>query len=162
MGDPIVIFDSVNTSDNNSFWGSLIVAVVAGIGLYFILRQKNTGDAYRRQMLIAMLAFFAMIMAAGTAFFSFWSMQKTGPVYVYENSIVTPYGEAKYANISKAYIEMNNQQALLNPGNTTSSVRMLFLEERDGKMHVLSEDNYEIDKILKEIRTQASQKKEKE
>lgn len=113
-------------------------------------------------MLIAMLAFFAMIMAAGTAFFSFWSMQKTGPVYVYENSIVTPYGEAKYANISKAYIEMNNQQALLNPGNTTSSVRMLFLEERDGKMHVLSEDNYEIDKILKEIRTQASQKKEKE
>ncbi len=113
-------------------------------------------------MLLALLVFFALIIAATTAFFSFWSMQKIGPVQVFETQIETPYGTVAYEDISRAYIELNGKQSLVNPGANISSVRMLFIEEVDGKMHVMSERNYDIDEILNKMKSLVNPKKENE
>jgi hypothetical protein len=87
---------------------------------------------------------------------------KIGPVEVYETKIKTPYGTVAYEDISRAYIELNGKKSLANPGALTSSVRMLFIEEIDGKMHVMSEVNYDIDEILNKMRTMVEAKDEKE
>lgn len=152
MNEALYTFLPAQSSDQIAAWGSLIIVIGCAIALFFLLKKKSSGDAYRRQMLLAMLVFFGLIIAATTGFFSFWSMQKIGPVYVYETGISTPYGHTEFKNISRAYIEMNGKQSLISPGSTTQSVRMLFLEETGGKMHVLSEENYEIDEILKRMR----------
>ncbi|MCB0649999.1 MAG: hypothetical protein KDC85_01840 [Saprospiraceae bacterium] len=162
MGDPLYTFLPTHSSDQMTFWGSFIIVLIAAAALFYLLRKKSAGDAYRRQMLLAMLVFFAMIMSAVTAFFSFWSLRKTGPVYVYEQSITTPYGNAEFKNINKAYIDLNKQQSLLNPGTSTKSVRMLFLEESHGKIHVLSEENYDIDQIFMRMKSLTTGKVEKE
>ena len=162
MEVPLYTFMPTSTSDNFSFWGSIIVMVISGVALYFLFRKKSSGDAYRRQMLMAMLVFFALIIAAATAFFSFWSIRKTGPVYLYKEAIETPYGKTSYDKIRRAYIDLNGKTSLVSPGTTTKSVRMLFIEESSGKMHVLSEENYDIDQILTKMRAQVSGKAEKE
>lgn len=162
MGEPLYTFLPTNTTDSFSFWGSIAVVVGSAIALVYLLRKKSSGDAYRRQMLLAMLVFFALIMAATTAFFSFWSIQKIGPVVVYSEQMETPYGTVAFDDITRAYIEMNGKRSLVNPGATTNSVRMLFIEEIDGKMHVMSEDNYDIDEILAKMKSIVNQSEENE
>lgn len=162
MEEALHTFTPTNTSDNFSFWGSLIVVLVSGIALYFLFKRKSSGDAYRRQMMMAMLVFFALIIAASTAFFSFWSMKKIGPVLLFEDRIETTYGTADYDKILRAYIEMNGKRSLVSPGTTFDNVRMLFIEETDGKMHVLSEENYDIDQILNKMRSLATGEAENE
>jgi hypothetical protein len=152
MNEALYTFLPSQSSDQMAVWGSLIIVVGCAIALFFLLKKKSSGDAYRRQMLLAMLVFFGLIIAATTGFFSFWSMQKTGPVYIFETGISTPYGLTDFKNISRAYIEMNGQQSMISPGSSTQGVRMLFLEETGGKMHVLSEENYKIDEILNRMR----------
>ena len=162
MGEPLYTFLPTNTSDSYAFWGSIIVVIISAVALVYLLRKKSTGDAYRRQMLLAMLVFFALIMAATTAFFSFWSIQKIGPVLVYSEQMETPYGMVVYDNISRAYIELNGKRSMVNPGATANSVRMLFIEETDGTMHVMSEDNYDIDEILSKMKSIVNQSEENE
>ena len=162
MEIPVYTFLPTNTSDNFTCWASIAVMVISGVALFFLLRKKSSGDAYRRQMLLAMLVFFALIIAATTAFFSFWSIQKTGPVQVYQTQMETPYGMVAFEDISRAYIELNGKQSLVNPGANISSVRMLFIEEIDGKMHVMSEKNYDIDEILNKMKSLINPKDEKE
>ncbi|KAA3633923.1 MAG: hypothetical protein DWQ02_12325 [Bacteroidetes bacterium] len=162
MEEALHTFLPTNTSDNFSFWGSLIVVLLSGVALYFLFKRKSTGDAYRRQMMVAMLVFFALIIAATTAFFSFWSIKKISPVTLYEDRIETSYGAAQYDEILRAYIEMNGKRSLVSPGTTINNVRMLFIEETDGRMHVLSEENYDIDQILNKMRSLATGEAENE
>ena len=153
MNEVLYTFTPTHTEDKFTLGLSLAICLVSLVGLVFLLRKKNSGEAYRRQMMIAMLVFFAFIISLGISFFSFWSMQKIDNVLVYENSIKTPYGTALFTNIRRAYIEMNTQQSVVSGGRSGKSVRMLFIEENGGQMHVLSADNYKIDEILTKMRT---------
>ena len=158
MNEVLYTFAPAHSEDKFTFGLSLGITLISLVGLIYLLKQKNTGYAYRRQMMIAMLVFFSLIISAGIAFFSFWSMEKIGDVLVYENSIQTPYGKADFKNISKAYIEVNTQKPVISGGKSGRSTRMLFIEESSGKMHVLSEDNYKIDKILNKMRDLSKKK----
>ena len=55
-------------------------------------------------------------------------------------------------NIGSLGYEMNTQQSVVSGGRSGKSVRMLFIEENGGQMHVLSADNYKIDEILTKMR----------
>ena len=158
MNEVLYTFLPTHSEDKFTLGISLGITLISLVGLIYLLKKKSSGDAYRRQMMVAMLVFFALIISAGMAFFSFWSMQKVGDVLVYENSIQTPYGKVDFRSISRAYIEMNTQKPVISGGHSGRSTRMLFIEESSGKMHVLSEDNYKIDKILGKMRDLTNKK----
>jgi len=146
------VFQPTHQEDQLVLYTAAILAIAGAIGLILMLRKKRTRETYNRNMLIAMLLFFLTIISTGSAFFSWLSMYKTGPVTISADAIETPYGKAQLSSIRKAEI-IADQPVTLFPGNQDSrTVRLLIIEEHSGKTHVLSEKNYDIQRILGTLR----------
>jgi hypothetical protein len=148
MEPAITVFQPDNSGDQVTLILSLLIAAGAFGAMILLLRRPGGKLDRNRMLLLAMLAFFAFIIAGGTAFFSWWSARKVGPVSVFADAIETPYGKANFADIRNAFIETETERSLLNANITTASVRLLIIEEKDGRTHVLSETNYPIDAVL--------------
>lgn len=153
-------FDPNNSSQQLAFWLAILITALALGGLLFLLKKKAPPQQYTRNMLMAMLLFFVCLIAASAAFFTKWSQLKTGKVYLYEDSIKTAYGMATFDQIKKASIHNNDQPSMVNPTIKRKTVKMLMIEETNGKMHILSEENYEINEIFGQLRTAIDKWKE--
>ncbi len=139
-------FTPLHTENQLGFWIGLLVGVLALAGMLFLLKNKS-GDQNRR-LLGAMLLFFVCTISVGTAFFSWLTMRKIGPVNLYANAITTPYGKLPFDKIRSIYIKEEQDKSLLQPQGNGKSTRLLVLESKDGKVHVLSDQNYNIQAIL--------------
>lgn len=160
MEQIIQTFQPTATSDQSSFWAGIMVAILALAGMVFLLlRPAKQGDRNRR-LLVAMLSFFVFLIAASTAFFSWWSMEKTGPVHFYAAGIQTPYGKVKFQEIRNAYIHQDKEKSLVNPNVVTRATNILVIEEISGKTHALSEAQYPISQILGRLKNELKGKKE--
>ncbi len=146
MEQLIQTFQPQHTENQLGLWLGLLVAALALAGMLALLKSK-TGDQNRR-MLGAMLLFFTCMIAVGTAFFSWLTMRKIGPVNLYADAIETPYGKLPFEDVGSIYIKMEQEKSLLKPEGGNKGVRLLVLESTDRKAHVLSEHNYNIQAIL--------------
>ncbi len=152
MDSPLHSFTATVSTDQITFWMALLIAVITLGGVIFLIRRKVDREAYNRNALLAMLTFFAFLIAASTAFFSSWSMKKTGPVSIYQDRIELPSGTVAFSEMKKAFIKRETKRSVINPKQATSEVRLLLIEENNGKLHVLSEFNYPVSKILGKIK----------
>lgn len=148
MNEALYTFEPVHQGDQATLLLSAVIALGALAGTIFLLRKPSEREQRNRRMLGAMLLFFVFLIAGSTAFFSNLFMRKLGPVTLYENSMETPYGTVAYPDIRNAYIHVDKQPSIVNPNITRRSTRMLIIEERNDKAHVLPEDNYPIEEIL--------------
>lgn len=139
-------FQPQHTENQLGLWLGLLAGAIALAGMLYLLRTK-TGDQNRR-LLGAMLLFFVCTISAGTAFFSWLTMRKIGPVNLYADAITTPYGKLSFDKIRSIYIKEEREKSLLKPEGSSESIRLLVLESREGKVHVLSDKNYNIQAIL--------------
>jgi len=139
-------FQPQHTENELGLWIGLIVGAFALAGMLWLLKKK-TGDQNRR-LLGAMLLFFVGTISVGTAFFSWLTMRKIGPVSLYADAITTPYGKLPFNKINNIYIKEEKEKSLLQPQGNNKSIRLLVLESKDGKVHVLSDQNYNIQAIL--------------
>ena len=152
MNEALYTFEPVHQQDQLTFWLSVIIALGGLAGTVFLLRKPAASGQRNYRMLGAMLLFFIFLIAGSTAFFSNLFIQKLGPVTLYENSMKTPYGTVAYPDIRNAYIHVDKQPSVVNPNITRKSTRMLIIEERNDKAHVLPQDNYPIEEILARMR----------
>lgn len=143
-----LLFEATTTQNDQLFWIALTVCVLAA-GATFLFLRKSKG-AYRS--LLALLSFILALLAGGTALFSKLTSEKMGTVRLSEGYLETPYGKTQLDDIRDAYIEMDQRPSLLNPGRSSDRIRLLIILENDGKTHVLSEANYPIEEILREMR----------
>ncbi|MEZ4993655.1 MAG: hypothetical protein R2824_24745 [Saprospiraceae bacterium] len=142
------VFQPIHQEDQTALYLAIFIAIAAGIGLFLTLRKKATGEAHTRNMIVAMLLFFVTMISVGTAVFSLLTMHKIGPVTISQDAIETPYGRASFGNISKAEIISDQPVTLLPSAGNRRTVRLLVIEENSGKAHVLSEKNYDIQRIF--------------
>ena len=152
MGEAIYTFEPNLSDTTSSLWLGLLAAVAGIGGCVFLLRKATTGKNRNYYLLGAMLLVFVFMIGLSTAFFSWWTQHKIGPVIIYTNAITTPYGTVKFARIDNAYIEEQRQPSLVNPSLTRSRYKLLIIEEIDGKTHALSEENYDLNLILQRLR----------
>lgn len=145
-------FDPNHGNSNTTLWVAIIITLISLAILIFLLRRKVDYEKRNQNLLIAMLTFFVFLIATGTSFFSFWEQQKIGPVLIFENAISTPYGKADFQNIRNAHIEVTRQKSWVNPQQGKNAVQLLIIEEKNKKVHVLSELNYDIITILGSLR----------
>ena len=131
----------------------LLVALAAG-ALTYLLQRKKVGGALdrNRRLLLAMLTFFALLIGLGISFFSAWNLRRTSEVRIYPESIETGYGKLMYENLEEAIILRESQPSLINPNLNRQTKRFLVLRAKEGRDHVLSEDNYPIEEILRALR----------
>lgn len=151
--EPILYTYTANQNDLSlTIFVSLGLALPAIVGMIWLLRKSTSGDNNRR-LLIAMLLFFVGIIGGGTAFFSWLTTRKLGPVTLTASTITTPYGQAPYSQIREAYLKNDPQGSWLDPTGNSRQIRLLFLIEDTGKTHVLSEKNYPVSEILAKMRS---------
>ncbi|HMQ64107.1 MAG TPA: hypothetical protein PKE06_25710 [Flavilitoribacter sp.] len=152
MKEPIFTAQPIQSADQWSFWIAAAVAVMALLAMWKTL-NGGFGLERNRAKVISMLLFFAFMIAASTAFFSFWSMRKTGPVRIYADAIETPYGKVAFEDIADARIETIRRPSLVDPAqNRGKNVKALVIEERNRKIHYLSEKNYNINEIMSRLK----------
>ena len=148
MQDAIYIIDPISQENLVFFWIGLIIAIASVIGMVVVLKQKKSYQQRNWQMLVSMLLFFVFLISISTAFFSFWAHQKIGPVKIEAEAIETAYGKVSFREIKKISFHESNQPSMINPNINRSTVRILLIEERSGKIHALSEENYDINSIM--------------
>ena len=146
------VFQPIHQEDQLVLYIAVVLAIIGAIGMMVTLRRKVERSKHTQNMLIAMLLFFLTTISAGSALFSWLSMHKTGPVTIYADAIETPYGKTSFGNIRKAEIITDQPISLLPSGNNSRAVKLLLIEESSGKAHVLSEKNYDIQRIFGTLR----------
>lgn len=151
MDEALYTFKPDLSDTTMTLWLSLFVAIAAMGGAVALYRSKSAARDRNYRMLGAMLLFFVFLIALSTAVFSFWTTRKIDTVYIYENAIETPYGRVEFSNLKDAKIQTQQQPSLINPSITRSSGRVLIIEEKDGKRHLLAEENYEIQEIMRRL-----------
>ena len=153
------IFGASNTSMQTNFWVALIAALVGLGAMLYLLKRSTEGSNRNRFIIGAMLAFFVCMIGTGTVLLSWITIQKIGPVTLYEDAIETGYGRAELVSIKRIFFHEDVQRSMLNSELERATIRFLIIEERSGKNHALSEENYEINKIYGKLK-QVLDKKE--
>jgi hypothetical protein len=153
MGELIVSFSPVDTGSNALLLGSLVVALVCLATTFLLLYFRWIAD-YNYRLLVAMLLFFAAIIGGGTAFYTQLTSRKLGPVQFFERGLSTPYGDVPYEQVRDAFIETDEERALINPNQVNRQTRILIIQDRQDRVHLLSEANYPVDDIFQVLKDQ--------
>jgi len=98
-----------------------------------------------------------VVLTACIALYTWKSTQELHKVIITSNSIITPFGSCDFSNIKNAKI-ITLLPKRENLDNQTDNVTFLLIEEYTGKAHPLSEENYDIDAILKELQKHLADK----
>ena len=149
MDQPIAVFEPIRSGNYQTIIICLIVIVIALISLVLLNRKNITFKQKGYRPLLSLLSFFAIVIAAVTAFFSFWAAQKLTTVKVFPDAIETGFGKTELANIRQIYIHKDQQRSRLTGSPEGDITHILIIEEMDRKTHALSEENYQIDSLLK-------------
>jgi hypothetical protein len=159
MGEVITTFEPLNDGATATLYISLAGAIAAFSVLVWILKKGGPRSTYNQRMMIAMLLFFAAMIAAGTAVFTYLNMQNIGTVYIYEDGIATSGDRFPYKEIKSANIIADKETSLLIPGQSTRTTELLLIEANDRKSIALSEEDYDIRAILSAIKAAVEKKK---
>ncbi len=151
METPLSTFVAQNDADTTSFWAGIIVLVIGAISSIILLRQPGPRETYNRRMLTAMLCFFLALLGTGAALFSWLSMRRLTDVTLYADRLETGYGTIALADIQQVKVETAGRASLVDPGRYRSETKLLFISERNGKVHVFPEKVYDIQAILGEL-----------
>ena len=143
----IQTFEPITSELDSQFYLFLGIALITAIGLGLYNRKKLAYPKRKQQQMISMLGFFVILIAAGSAFFSWLTTTKIKTVTISEESIETPYGTAAIDNIRKTYFYMDQQTSRFSSNMVLDTTRFLIIEEYGKKTHALSEENYDIRKI---------------
>lgn len=156
---PIASFAAVNSNDfllTTIFTGITIVGLILS---WWFLRPKKQRTSKQRNLynLLAMLAFFASIIAGSTAFFSAWNYQRNKPIQIFEDHLTLNKKEIPYSKIANARIEENPQRSMVNKSIVKENVHLLLIDIKDAPSIVLSEKEYPIDKIFEALKASIDQ-----
>lgn len=156
MGATIEIFNPISDGGFNTFIISTAVALVA-LGIFvWHFKKGGSRENYNMRMLISMLLFFTFAISGSTAVLSSMKYKKTSPVSIYENGLETTYGSVEFKEIKNASIIADKSPSYVNPNQSTRITRLLIIEEKSGKTHVLSEEDYPIQDILRTMKNAMS------
>lgn len=107
------------------------------------------GNMWRQ--VVPLWGFILTMLALGSILYIFLERSKTGPVIVNESGIETPYGKAGYADVRRVYVHREIGRSMIDPGVGRDTVSWLIIEERNGKKHHLSEEQYDLPGIMKSL-----------
>lgn len=153
MGE-IVSTYAPTSNDQITLIISILIAIVGFYLTYRFLKRKVTREQHSRNVLIAMLFFFAALISTTVAFFSGWSLSKQGQVVLYENGMKIGGNELAYSSIKRMVVRNDQSSSFVNPQVTTRSSNILLIESKDGRTYALSSEHYPLGELyakLKEI-----------
>ena len=129
-----------------------LLAVMGLAGCAILAWRPGRGQARNYRLLGAMLLFFLFLIAASVSFFSWLTLQRTGPVYLFADAVQTPRGTIPFDRIRNARILTAGNRSFIDPQRVRGGQQLLVIEELDGTTHVLAEEFYPVQEILSQLR----------
>ncbi len=161
MEVPIHIFEPI------TFKATLITVIFSFLSisilgfLIFLNKKEMSYDEAKRRGLYSILLGIALLLTSSTAILNFWNSFKFKPIKLFKDSIETPRGKVAYEDIQNAYIYIDKPTTITTPpaDSLMNYDRLLILEEFNKTSHVMAEENYPIEDILKKLRALAEESK---
>lgn len=150
MDQAIAIFEPLRSPIFASSSLSILVGGVAAFALIYLLRSHKLERNMRQ--ILSMLAFFILLIAGGMAVFGWTTGERIGKVSILENELCTPYGSFSADEIQNAVIYMDKKKSVLTPQLVTDATKRLLLVMENGKTYSFSEENYEVEPMVEQIR----------
>ena len=151
LDDQVYIFQAEHASEWSTFTISLILTIAGLIVMGYFLKNSSDYKTRNRNLLIAMLSFFMFMIAGGTSFFSWLTVQKISDVVIDKEKVTTGYGTSEYNKISRVYFHDDVNRSPINPAIQKRYTRFLIIEEIKGKTHALSEEHFKINEIYAKL-----------
>lgn len=152
MNELIKLYKPVHSEDELYLWLGTLVAVLAFGAMAFVIRKEFSYDEQSKKWLIALLLFIVGIIASGTAVFSWLSQQRIGKVEIYADHLVLGKTEVPFDQIKKVLIEKEREKSFVDPNMVRKEYELLFVEDLEGKVFVVSGQAYPVREMLREIR----------
>ena len=143
--------DPIGSGLTGSFYWSLGFLLLF-VGFFWLLQKRQISGLDRnRKLVLSMLCFFGFLITMGVAFFSWWNSLRVGPIKIYSDAVETAYGRSEFKDIVNLQIRKESQPSLLPVSNNQKGLQYLLIEDSKQKVHILSEENYELDRILEKL-----------
>lgn len=143
------VFQADYAGVDKNIWMGIIFIIISIVTVLFLNTKKGISSNYRGLGFI--LFGFIGVIALGIVVFSSWSVIKLTDVVITESSFTSPYGEIKIENISQVYIKADQHPKGLFQVSTDKTTHYLIVEGEMSINHILSEVNYDIKSIKKEL-----------
>jgi hypothetical protein len=146
MDKPLHSFAAYKNTYDAWVIAPLVIAGICALGIWYFNKKSNL-DYTRRNIMVMILGFFTIIALStvGMKLYAFWRLQ---PVQIFNNRIITPYGETPLSNVADFYVKLEKTYKPMQTEVVRDSARYFFLIEKNDKTHVLSEGDYPIYDIL--------------
>ncbi len=152
MDTPLYTIEPFRGGDTLSIFLGLGAGVLALAGMILLLRRKGPRENRNYRMLGAMLLFFVFLIGSSTAFFSWLDARRIGTITIYREAITTPFGTIPFSELKDAEIRQAGRRSLVIPNRISGQKKILLIEEKSGKVHAFSEDNYRLQETLAKLR----------
>lgn len=152
MDIPLQVFKSNQQTELLTI-GLGVLAVVVSIGVLIWLKRGLSSYEYRHyRQLGQMLSGIFLIIGLGVVTGTLYNLGQLSPVKIYPDSVETGYGKVEFKDLKYVYIERAMKNSFVAPSVAVDTTLLAYFEEKSGRSYVLSEDNYEVEAIVKTIR----------
>jgi hypothetical protein len=148
--EALITYTATESSDQWSIILGLGAVLLGFGGAYWLLRKPVNRERYNQQMLLALLLFMVGLLGLGTAFFSYWSMQRTGEVRLYAEGIEVGNERVAYPAIKTIFFKEDRATNVFN-AQAATRYRFLVIERREGRPLVIPGEFFPIGEISARI-----------
>lgn len=152
MDTPLYIFEATATKE----WTTLIIAIVATViaaGVLIYLKRSSVNyDRRHYRQLGQMLMGFVLIISIGSIFGGIFNLSRLKNVKIYEDKVETGYGNVPFSDLKYVYLQKNNAKSFISPSIELDTTYLAYFEEKNGRSYVLSDEHYDVEKLVKALR----------
>lgn len=152
MDIPLYLFEADQQRELLFLIGSLLGTALA-IGLLVYLRRKPIKYENRHyKQLGQMLSGIVIVICLGTVTGMLYNLRQLGAVKVFNDRVETGRGTVSYDNLKYVFLKKGLKNSFVAPGVVVDTTLMAYFEEKGGRSYVFSEENYDVEAIVRSIR----------
>lgn len=152
MDTPLFVFEADQSKEQLQLILTIIGTLLL-LAVFFYLKRKDVQvEKANLHKTWLMLIGFGLIISIGSIFGVGWRLTQLGDVEVYQDRVISSYGEVAYKDLKAVYLHTGHQNSLLAPSIKLDTTRLAYFEERIGRAYVFSDEHYDARSIVRAVR----------
>ena len=152
MDDIQMIIHPLNNGLGAAHYAGIGLCLLLCVTLFALYKPLILKDNSKYRALFTMICGLAIMILCTTLFLNYLNATKMGDIVFELDSMEFRGNSLKYNNIKQAYIEPTYQKSRYDSQLNKDTIYMGVLEMKNKKTFIFSEENYELEVLIKSIR----------